>query len=229
MPIVKKYYSQVVDIKNPIENVFVVSFKSNEKQYKYFPGQFLHLALDEYNPSEPWPESRCFSMQTCEEDEVLTITYSVKGRFTKRMAEELILGKNVYLKLPYGDLFLKPHNKENTIFIAGGTGITPFLSLFRSSLFREYKNPFLYLGVRNKDFNIYMNEIDNAKNNNNTFNYKIYYQDVDGMLNISEIFNNHGNESVYFISGPPLMIKTFKKFLLDKNVNEENIRTDDWE
>ena len=229
MPIVKKYKSEVINIENPIEGLFVVTFKSLDSPFKYLPGQFLHLALDEYNPSEPWPESRCFSMQTCDDNEYLKITYSVKGKFTTRMSNELKVGKIIYLKLPYGDLFIKPHSKNNTVFIAGGTGITPFLSLFNSHYFIEYKNPYLYLGVRNKNFNIYQNEIDNAKLINPSFDYKIYFENTDGILNINKIFNNHGNNSTYFISGPPIMIKTFKNFLLENNTPLDNIRTDDWE
>jgi len=44
-------------------------------------------------------------METNPCDHSLKITYSVKGVFTKRMASELFMGKEVWLKLPYGDLF----------------------------------------------------------------------------------------------------------------------------
>jgi ferredoxin-NADP reductase len=148
MALIKKYHSSVAEIQNPLTDIYTVSFRSMEKPYKYLPGQFLHLALDPYDPSSQWPESRCFSMQTNGLDELIKITYSVKGVFTKRMASELSPGKEVWLKLPYGELFSKPHPRENTVFIAGGTGVTPYLSLFTDSSFREYKNPKLYLGVK---------------------------------------------------------------------------------
>ncbi len=229
MAIVKKYKSEVHKIESPVNDIYVVSFKSLDKPYKYLPGQFLHLALDDYNPSDPWPESRCFSMQTCCEEIFLKITYSVKGRFTGRMSRELQPGKHLYLKLPYGELFIKSHSKENTVFIAGGTGITPFLSLFTSNNFSFYINPKLYLGVRDKNHNIYTSEIDKAKSINNSLITKIIYQDNEGMLDIKKIFEENVPDSTYFISGPPVMIKNFKNYLAEKGVNPEFIRTDDWE
>jgi len=229
MAIVKKYPSEVIEILNPLPDIYVVSFRSLDKPYKYMPGQFLHLALDDYDPSMPWPESRCFSMQSCGEDEFIKITYSVKGRYTARMAKELFVGRKVTLKLPYGELFIKNHPKENVVFIAGGTGVTPFLSLFNHDNFREYKNAKLYLGIRNENYHIYKEEIEKARKINESFTFEIICEDKEGMLCIEKIYNNHKDTSTYFISGPPLMIKNFKKYLLGKGLSEDRIRTDEWE
>ena len=88
-----------------------MEFKSLGR-YKYYPGQFLHLAIDhEYDGSGQWPESRCFSMQSNPDEKTIKITYAVKGRFTKQMEEKLKIGSEVWLKLPYGDLFTQPHKK----------------------------------------------------------------------------------------------------------------------
>jgi predicted ferric reductase len=230
LAIIKKYRSKVINIENPFPDLFVVSLKSYEKPFKYSPGQFLHLALDEYDPSSPWPESRCFSMQTNENEEYLKITYAVKGKFTQRMASELKEDKEVWLKLPYGELFSKEHNKEKIVFIAGGTGITPYLSLFTSKDFNVYyKNPKLYFGLRNHSYNLYKKELYKAQEINPAFKYFIFYQDIDGILNIEKIYNENNIDSTFFISGPPIMIKNFKNYLLNKNVNIENIKSDDWE
>lgn len=58
---------------------------------------------------------------------------------------------------------------------------------------------------------------------------KFVYEDRDEIINISEILNECGLDSIFFISGPPAMIRSFKKFLLEKKVREKNIITDDWE
>lgn len=42
------------------------------------------------------------------------------------MKTELYVGKELWLKLPYGDLFQRNHEKENCVVIAGGTKITSF-------------------------------------------------------------------------------------------------------
>lgn len=224
----KKYKSVVKSIKNPFTGIYSLEFESLDRSYKYQPGQFLHLAIDEeYDGSGQWPESRCFSMQSNPSEKNIRITYAVKGTFTKEMEKILKVGSLVWLKLPYGDLFQQPHNKENTVFIAGGTGITPFLSLFTHISFNNYINPKIYLGFRSKDHHIYHNELNNSCNSQNFV--KSYFQETDGIIDIIEIFNHNGIYPNYFISGPPSMIKTFKQTLKDKGVPANNVLTDDWE
>jgi len=224
--LVKKYRSEVVSISKPFKGIISLEFKSLEGRFKYHPGQFLHLALDsDYDGSGQWPESRCFSMQSNPDNLNIKITYSVKGRFTLRMEQILKEGSEVWLKLPYGDLFTQEHTKENTVFIAGGTGITPFLSLFTHKSFGDYKNPKIYLGFKTKAFNIYDGELKGLKSCSPVY----FYEDIQGIPDINFIFHENGSDSCYFISGPPAMIKNFKLSLVDKGVPVKNILTDEWD
>lgn len=232
MAMVKKYLAGVVQVDNLVEGIYTVKLKSLSGPFRFFPGQFLHLALDEYDPSSGWPESRCFSMQSSPSEDLIRITFAVKGNFTRRMQRDLTQGRQVNIKLPYGDLFLKPHNKMNTVFIAGGTGITPFLSLFTSQWFQGYTNPRIYLGFRSRHHNIYNDELNLLKTgvtNLSPCDPKIFYEDKTGRLDINQIYLENGPGSDYFISGPPTMIKGFKENLILNGVPASQLLTDDWE
>ena len=229
MAIVKKYQAEVVHIEEPVSQLFTVTFKPLGGRFRYAPGQFLHLTLETYDPSESWPESRCFSMQSAPHNENILITYAVKGAYTRRMAQELLPGRIVTLKLPYGELFTQYHLKENAVFIAGGTGITPYLSLFSDPSFADYKNAVLYAGFKDKSFNFYENDLFKAREINPSCRVVYYYENENGIINISEIHKINGNVKTYFISGPPAMIKIFKSYLAQNGVPQENIKTDDWE
>lgn len=222
---IKKYLSQVDAIQNPFPGIYTLVMSSLGKPFKFYPGQFLHLAIDsDYDGIGQWPESRCFSIQSSPDEHTLKITYSVKGSFTQKMEQQLKPLSKVWLKLPYGNLFTQPHHKENCVFIAGGTGITPFLSLFNHSSFDEYINPCIYLGFKSPDFNIYQNELEQIKDKTT-----IFYENEVGQIDMKKIFENHGTNSCYFLSGPPEMIKSFKIYLLEQKVSETNLLTDDWE
>ena len=223
----KKYLSKVVELSNPIDGIYTIGFESMGRPYKYLPGQFLHLSIDsEYDGVGQWPESRCFSMQSNPEENYVRITYSVIGNYTKLMKKSLAVGKEVWLKMPYGDLFQQPHNKTNTVFIAGGTGITPYLSLFSDKLFEDYVNPTIYLGFRNRKYNIYEGNLNKVSSKSAVINY--YYQNENGVVDISDIFVKHGPKVCYFISGPQEMIKSFKNYLSSHDVPASYILTDDW-
>lgn len=228
MTVVKKYNAEVINVEKRIEGVYTVEFKSLSGPFKYQPGQFLHLALDEYDPSSGWPESRCFSMQSPPYEDIIRITYAIKGTFTTRMSQELKPDRKIWLKLPYGDLFLQDHSKINTIFLAGGTGITPFLSLFTHSSFASYQNPHLYLGLRSRQMNIYNNELIRAKVLNPEFITEFIYQDEQGFISIDKLIPTVGTSGIFFISGPPAMIKEFKERLIKLGISSSQIKTDDW-
>jgi aquacobalamin reductase/NAD(P)H-flavin reductase len=225
----KKYKAEVISVSNPVDNVYTIEFRSLSGRFRYLPGQFLHLALDEYDPSFAWPESRCFSMQSSPVSEYIKITFSIKGNFTARMAEKLINGTIVDLKLPYGELFQQEHSKDDVVFIAGGTGITPFLSILNDPSFADYKSPQLYLGVREEIYNIYTPELVRAKEINPGFRVEVVYQDRDGFLNIDHMFNHKGLLATYFISGPQNMISTFKSQLVSLGLDSGRIKSDEWE
>ena len=56
---------------------------------------------------------------------------------------------------------------------------------------------------------------------------KSYYQDKDGVIDIDKIYTENGAASNYFISGSPVMIKSFKNALVEKGVPLSNVLTDD--
>jgi len=229
MAIVRKYKSIVTDFNNPAPGLYQVKFSSLSGKYKFRPGQFLHLALDEYNSSLPWPESRCFSIQNSPAVDFIKITFSVKGSFTQRMAKELYPGREVWLKLPYGEFLNRCFSMINSIFIAGGTGITPFLSLFTDESFGLIKNPVLFLGIREEKYYIYTKEIALSKSINPTFKTNVIFEDKDGILNIENIYQSYGNGFFYFLSGPQQMLSNFKEYLQNIGINKDNIIMDEWE
>ena len=168
-------------------------------------------------------------MQTSPDQDLIAITFTTKGQFTKKMAEELSTGKSVWLKMPYGDLFTRQHSRDNCVFLAGGTGVTPFLSLFTDESFAEYKNPRLYLGVRSKDYHIFDREIRDAGKLNPTLRLNVVYQDSEGVINIDRVIEESDRHAAFFVSGPPVMVSSFKSVLSSRGIADANIRADEWE
>ncbi|MDA3835749.1 MAG: FAD-dependent oxidoreductase [Spirochaetales bacterium] len=228
MAIVKKVKAVVNRVIRRGDDVFTLELSLQGRTAKFLPGQFLHLALDEYDPSYGWPESRCFSLQSSPKDSIVRLTYAVKGAYTQRMLEEIKPGTQLWLKLPYGDLFTRPHCKNKTIFIAGGTGVTPFLSLFGDEAFVAYNNPALYLGLRNEGHDFYGDELLQAQLINSALKIHRFIQEIDGLIDLNMVLGSASSESHFFISGPMKMIRWCRDSLRQRGVQEERIFTDDW-
>src|SRR5699024_1464423 len=107
------------------ERVYTLVLRPERRVPRFRAGQFLHLALDRYDPTGFWPESRVFSIASPPDgrDEV-RITYAVKGGFTSRMEAEAVEGREVWIKLPYGDFVVDA--AADVALFAVGTGVTAF-------------------------------------------------------------------------------------------------------
>ena len=206
------------------------------------PGQFLHLAIDEYDPSFPWPESRVFSIANSPtRREKIRITFSIKGKFTQRMYDEVHMGDVLWLKLPYGR-FLFSEDSTDIVLIAGGTGITPFVSFLEYAIDNEIDaNIRLYYGVRSWEYLIFdslLGECEQELRNflchifiENTAIINIYDIVSKGMLSIKKILSDtiENRNAVYYLSGPQQMILSFRKELMVNDISEHKIIIDEWE
>ena len=231
MAIVQKYTTTVRAVRRILPDVYSVTFASADRPFRFRPGQFLHLALDAYDPTRPWPESRCFSIQSppAPDARTIQISFATKGEFTRRMSGDLAPGREIWVKLPYGDLFNADNSHQECVFIAGGTGVTPFLSLFLDDSFRRYSRPFLYLGVRTAAYHVFAADIERAVTVNPALVVEVFRQDAEGLIPIDRLALQHGKTSVYYLSGPAGMIRGFRGHLLAIGVPAEHIRSDDWE
>ena len=80
MAVVRKIPCQVRSVADHGEHVYTVELAPSLPVPRFQPGQFLHLALDAYQPGGFWPESRVFSIASSpKERDRLAITYAVKG------------------------------------------------------------------------------------------------------------------------------------------------------
>lgn len=229
------------------KSVFTVFFKTKKRVPRFKSGQFLHLALDNFNPSDGfWPESRVFSIASNPRPNELAIVYSVKGKYTTRMSEELRVDREVWLKLPYGDFIISKNTEleQDVVLIAGGTGISPYLSFLEDELNKPSGRKIsLIYGLRKKEHFLFKSLIDECIKRLPDFYIRLFlesynndngFQKIDirnDIINISQIIDVGSQlvDPVYFLSGPPLMIEKFKKGLSDRDVDVNKIRIDEWE
>lgn len=247
MPNPVKISAVVEEIENHGDGIYTITFKPQRRLPRFDSGQFMHLAIDDYNPRGGfWPESRVFSIASSRHDANIVINYSVKGTFTQRMSTELTVGRPVWLKLPYGEFVINKFadSSRAVILLAGGTGISPYLS-YLSDLFQEQASKHIHLiyGVRKQNHIIQEELLGKCLNEIDGFSMDLFVEETDGtnlsfpgnqihkgMINtdlIREIGQRY-SDPLYFISGPPQMIRFFKNVLLEEGLSESSIKIDEW-
>jgi NAD(P)H-flavin reductase len=220
------------------EKVYTLELLPERPVPRFRSGQFLHLALDEYEPSGFWPESRVFSIASSpEQRDRLRIVYSVRGRFTARIAQELSVGRHVWVKLPYGD-FVIDAIKDVALF-AGGTGITAFTAFLESLPPSFDKRLYIFYGARKPALLLFRPFLEKLRS---VVRSVCLYYCVEELAGAPENDLHVGRLSVeaawpliqapetvnYYLSGPPLMLQTLSQGLIKQGVSSAAVKIDSW-
>ena len=224
----------VVSIKDYGDNIKEFTLKLDN--YKRFEaGTFLQLTLKNVTASERWPDSRPFSIASYyNENKTMRLIIRKVGKYTTKIFEQLVVGATCTVKYAFGEFILPMFDRENEIIcIAGGTGISPFLS-FIECLEREegIDRIKLFYSVRTQKDYIKLNYIKNAINKDNLFLY-CTGENVDyaknGRIKIEEILENvkDKEKADFYICGSNEFIADFKRELKENDI--ERINTDEWQ
>ena len=205
---------------------------------RFKPGQFFHLALDPYDPTGFWPESRVFSIASSpRERDKIQFTYSVRGRYTARMEEEIVAGREAWVKMPYGEFFVDVSHP--VVLFAGGTGITAFTA-FLHDLVDSPPHPLtVFYGARQKNLLVYRSLVDQCIQNLTGFQAFYFLEHLEqtapnelpGQISIASIWQRvpDPTNSNFYLSGPPPMLKALSTQLRDVGVMGHSIHIDAWE
>jgi NAD(P)H-flavin reductase len=237
----QKLHCQVEQIVNHGEHVYTIVLRPERLAPRFQPGQFLHLAMDEYDPSSFWPESRVFSIASPPaERERLRISYSVRGRFTARMERELAEGRWVWVKLPYGEFVIQ--NTRDVVLFAGGTGITAFTAYIANLSMPLEHEIHLFYGARREDLLIYRELSECVARDIPKFHPCYSVEEAIGGRSVKANamvgrpsaalawpMLRDPFETDYYISGPPAMLKSISEDLGARQVDSASIKIDAWE
>ena len=236
----------IVQVIRHSPDVVSLILESQKRLPKFAPGQFLHLSLDEYDPSRHWPESRVFSVANAVADrKTIRLTISKQGRYTTRVLDGAKEGGVVACKGPYGEFVVGRAPTPKVALIAGGTGVTPFAAFMDSALDSTALGVTqcrLFYGARTPDLLVYRELADRCASALPAFCASYFVEGTDraegrldglriGRLDIPTIAADlaPATDWTYYLSGPKLMITTFRQQLLSQySIPESQVIIDAW-
>ena len=240
----QKLACRVERIINHGERVYTVALRPERRAPRFHAGQFLHLALDPYDPTRFWPESRVFSIASSPaERDLLRISYSVRGRFTARMEGDLVEGRQVWIKMPYGEFVVD--SRRDVVLYAGGTGISAFTAFLEGLAPDAPQTVTLAYGARTSGLLICRDIVDRCAKTVPSLDVLYFVEDASrvdvpdagrfstqvGRVSVAAAWPRlvRPLEATHYISGPPAMLQTIRQDLRARGVPSEAIRIDAWE
>jgi ferredoxin-NADP reductase len=216
--------------------VYSLALRPTRPAPRFRAGQFLHLALDRYDPTGFWPESRVFSIASGPDArDLVKITYAVHGRFTARMERELVTGGHVWIKMPYGDFVIE--RRRDVVLFAGGTGISAFTAFLEALPASAEPAVVLGYGARTPALLIYRDVVERTAARVAALD-AMYFVEQDavagtlaGRLSVEAMWPRvpRPRDSDFYISGPPAMIRAIGADLRAHDIAAEAIHVDAWE
>jgi predicted ferric reductase len=115
---------------------------------KFMPGQFAWLTACQ-SPFSDAEHPFSFSSSACQQER-LAFTIKELGDFTQTI-KDLQPGQRVHLDGPFGAFSVDRHpHAQGYVFIAGGIGITPMMSMLRTLADRADRRPLLLIYANNR-------------------------------------------------------------------------------
>lgn len=135
----------------------------------------------------------------------ITIKKDPKGLFAQWLFENAPEEIQINASQPRGNFLLDMDNNKNTLCLAGGIGITPFIMYAKSlhNLKNNKKIHIIYSALTKNDF-IFMDELNQIVKETPTISITYRATDTDGMLNEQDIIHaiKENNNPEIYICGP---------------------------
>lgn len=207
--------------------------------FEFKAGQFADFTL--LNPPETDEEgnTRGFSFAYAPYEKDLMIATRMRDTAFKRVLRNLSLGSEVKLDGPYGNFVLHKTVTTPAVFLTGGIGITTVRSIIAQATKDKLPhNITLFYSNKIPKDTAFLDDLKSFAIENPQFTFV----PVMTRTTLEEWSRESGHVTkeilakyvkdlatpIYYLSGPASMVKAMRQILTEAQVNEDNIRTEEY-
>lgn len=207
--------------------------------FEFRAGQFGDITL--INPPETDEEGniRGFSIATAPHEADIVMATRLRDTAFKRVLRNLSEGSEVVLDAPYGDFTLHKTESTPAVFLIGGIGVTPVRSMIADATHNKTSHKLTLIHANKTEADApFADDFKKFATENSNFKY---IQTVDeategwtgevGRIDREMLRRQVEdiNAPIYYLSGPAGMVQAMRKMLVEAEVNEDNIRTEEFD
>ncbi len=209
--------------------------------FNFISGQWVNLSLIP-TQENPIVASRPYSIASSPaNNSSIQITFNIVGSFTNQL-DKMQVNEKVMVMGPFGHFKFIESEIKNAVFIAGGIGITPMMSMARYSNDKQLSLPITFL-YSNKSIEsvAFFSELNELAKSNKHMDMVFTLTSSDslpenwngetGRINkqMIEKYVKDVSQSTYFICGPIKMTQEIATLLKEElNVQSECIKVEGW-
>jgi ferredoxin-NADP reductase len=209
--------------------------------FEFRAGQSVDLTLLGPPETDAEGNTRAFSLASAPFDGDLMITTRMRDTAFKRVLGKASPGFEVKLDGPSGSFVLHRNAGRPAVFLAGGIGITPFLSIVRQATHEKAPHQlYLFYSNRRPEDAPFLEVLAETAEQNPNFHLiptmshmadsQIQWSGETGFIDRSMLVRHLPaiQGPIYYVAGPPGMVAAMRGMLADARADEDDIRTEEF-
>jgi ferredoxin-NADP reductase len=209
--------------------------------FAYEPGQNMDVFLIDPPETDAEGDKRTFSLVSAPHEADLTVATRMRDTAFKRVLGRMPEGGTVEIDGPHGSMTLQKDEKRPAVFLAGGIGITPFMSMARDAAERHLPHRiFLFYSNRRPEDSAFLDELRGLERANPNFRMIATMTDMaeskqpwageTGFID-QPMLRRHLEDldaPIWYMAGPPAMTAAMRKLLTGAGVSPDDIRSEEF-
>ena len=209
--------------------------------FTFKPGQAIDLILVDPVFTDAASARHTFSLVSAPFQDELVVATRMRDSAFKRALKSLPIGATAQLDGPFGSLTLHNNRARPAVFIAGGIGITPFMSILRQAAHDQLPHDLVLLySNRRPEDTAFLADLRELQQRNKRFRLIATMtqmhkssQPWDGETHMidEELVRTASrdlSEPIYYVAGPPQMIEAVRQTLNRAGVDNDDIRSEEF-
>jgi ferredoxin-NADP reductase len=211
------------------------------KDFVFTAGQYIDLTLSGSHAGSSNGLTHTFSIASAPFDEELLVTTRIRRTAFKQALSVLPIGTGARIEGPMGSFSLHSNTSRPAVFLAGGIGIAPFLSMVSYATAEKLRHPIiLFYANRYLEDAAFINVLWRLERANPRFRF---------VPTLTRVANNYGawrgktgyissemlftqvrilRGPIYYVAGPATMVAATRRTLAEVGVDEDDIRTEEF-
>src|ERR1041385_2251457 len=204
-------------------------------------GQFVDITLLDPPETDSEGNTRGFSIASAPFEDTLMIATRMRNTAFKRVLKRLPLGSEVKIEGPFGDLRLHNNAARPAVIVSGGIGITPFRSILMQAVNekRAHRIFFFYANRRPEDA-VFLEDMRALARESARFTFvptmtemeksQLPWDGERGRIDQQMLskYLTGITSAIYYVTGPPGMVKGLRTVLRATGVDTDDIRTEEF-
>ena len=209
--------------------------------FVYKAGQYIDLTISDSQRGSANGLTHTFSIASSPFDKHVLVTTRMRNTVFKQALSVLPIGSAARIEGPMGSFSLHNNTARPAVFLAGGIGIAPFLSMVSYATEEKLRHPIvLFYANRYLEDAAFINALWKLERANPRFrfvptltrgaNNNGGWKGKTGHISSEMLLTQVGivRGPIYYIAGPPTMVAATRRTLSEVGVDEDDIRTEEF-